>query len=45
MGGVDNISLTNMLAADTEENLDTFAPQIICYSPYYDNNKLILNLN
>ncbi len=29
---------------DTDENLDSDQPQLICHSPYYDSNKLISTL-
>ncbi len=44
LGGVDNNSLINILDMDTNENLDSDQPQLICHSPYYDSNKFISTL-
>ncbi len=37
-------ALSNILETDTEKNLEIFAPQITCHSPYYDNDNLIPTL-
>jgi hypothetical protein len=44
MGGVDGNSLINILETDADENLESYQPQIICHSPYYDHDKLVSTL-